>query len=456
MHFDPISGTQLQNRRLTPNDTVRVTYAAMLLKIPPPRVKSFWEKHLLDDQPEKTSLSNTLLRLWKEGEKVPLDYSFSIYRDLEEFLLTENINPTEFVEFIFNNMNTGASVSAKVVLGVLEPFIATLFHHHDLRHFYLKKIDLINNRLRPGTIQTMLSHTSDGDWNHAVICFIPDPTFSDTTPAIDASLYMNRLLKMVPTRLNLAPFEEVETISDCRSIKEILPNSSIEVRNDSFFIDGERFGSLIHFSSLCRQLSLDMNRFQIPDTLVMFCDKNRFCPVRKRNVLLKGCAYKAPFYLTGIRYKSQVSTSNPLATLIKELIGQKSPLWKQAAQKHKAFVELLRSKLHFSYDLNADILELNGKLLCRNAPAKILRKIVKTMVEEGRQEFEHREFVMDNEITPNPSAPNFSIRLQRVSKTISEKAPQFRIKKITRGAFRIECNGQLRYDEKCEKKHIDA
>jgi hypothetical protein len=99
------------------------------------------------------------------------------------------------------------------------------------------------------------------------------------------------------------------------------------------------------------------------------------------------------------------------------------------------------------YHVADDSISINGSHFVKYVPARILRKIVAAYVQEGRQEFEHREFTHDPAIIADPSNPNLGIRLQRLMGLFDAQFPRIALRRSSRGKIRFEPDCKVEFRE---------
>jgi hypothetical protein len=247
----------------------------------------------------------------------------------------------------------------------------------------------------------------------------------------------------------LKPFEGYTIHSEPQPVFDRIDSSlNPHIHSGRFFIGDVQYGRSILFSRFLKELGFAPKQIKPPDKKVIIIDKNYFCPVRKRVILQKGCAYGAPLCAVTIHCRRQkIAPPNPLRAMSDKILNSKQTIWDEIEQKHQALLKLADSKTQIRFNSASCAISINAKHITSGTQAKILRKIIATVAREGRNEFERSEFITDEEMISSDMNTGFSVRINRINAALSQVAPVMGIIKTSRGKFRFESKMQFDFKE---------
>jgi hypothetical protein len=430
------------------HDFLRILFATMLLRIPYGMIRGFW-KDLGPELPGFPATECELYRfLWKKTAHLPAKSLFRVFDSLEPFCQRCGLETRALLDGMLWQAPVGTFIPGNTILPWLTPVLPTVFHEWDPRVSVLKFLHIYTGNYFKGHIRHMVrSQCRNGNIRfHSV--YITDKTFQDPI-LFDCHLIAGSFLRNSPKMFGLPAFDEIGILSDCRPAESILDaGAELKTVGARVFLDGVGVGKVESFSAFLARLGLDLGGYGIPDRDIVHITREYRCPRRGRTVLFPGCAYGAPLYLQTVDFRKLETGPLPDSEEdLKEMQAMALSEWKRAESLYEGFLETTRPLASFTYYIREESIELNGDFLARSVPAKILRFILSEHLRDGRKRFLHQEFKRNPDITYNPSNPNFELRLRRVAEKLTEKMPSIRIVKADRGAFLLERECRLEYQE---------
>ncbi len=413
----------------------------------------FWINVFNSHFKEKFSVKQFFEALWDGTLEPPFYNVFSILNQLEFYLIEHGIDPVLFVQNTLPSLSNGLIVSSERVLLLSNSYLAEFFDSKDLHGTILKVFSnlAVSSEIQRETCHRLLHHKIEGDHGIAIMMyqFYVRPPHLERFPAYDFELWTGSQIQSVVGFFSVPPFDELRMLADYRLISDIVPDHEIDLKNGQLFLDGQCYAREVPFFERLTEYRHELEEVGISDCNVFIAEKDYFCPLRKRTVIHKGCAYGAPLILYRLIYNQRFERpSNFLSLVISALQEQRSERWQALKEKHDLLVFKALRKLDVIYDCQNESISINGDHFISGVPAKILRKILSIYCKTKRAEFQYREFTKDPSIVYDTLNPNFVVRLNRLIKALENSYPELQIQRIAPGRLKVEISCPIRYSEK--------
>ncbi len=435
---------------LVRHDYKCAVYRALLSEFSPHIVREYFEKVPLTIDGQEVRGKSLYELLWKKKAMVPISWEVQTDNHLEEFLLSNGRTPKDMMGKILRVSGGSAPIPGKVVLSWFYPKVEALINRLDTRDICFGLISLVTENWLPGRIHRRVRRREIDGWIENLLVFIDDKQHRYFLNW-DYEFIAGPQVVEAPAKLGMPPFEHFGMLADTRPPDRIARcgGGFPEQNGESFRIDDGSWGRIDSFASFCRSLELDLSQFNPPDVEVWVAERDYYCPFRKRIVLHQGCAYGAPFFISRTEHrKLNARKDDILGTLISDFDREEQEDESDAlADKHRALLETLEESALFVFHADDESLSLNGRHFVKGIPAKIMRSLLLAHLQDGRTDFEYRDFKRDADISLGQKNSNFEVRLYRLMEKLAEQGTCVRLEKTGRGTFSLRVTGVVKFSE---------
>lgn len=443
------------NQTLIRHDFKRAVYRALLSEFPADVVREYFASVPMEIGGKRLPESELFELLWKPKAKIPIHWDIATDNELEPFVIRKGKAFHEIMRKILWLNDNATVMPGKVLLTWFYPKLESLTDSLDSRDICFALLTLHNEKWIPGLYHRRVKKWSDGDWVHSVVVFILDRGHKEYADW-DLEAIGGPQIMALPCALGMPPLEKFGMLADTRLPERIVWRAEDRPswNGDSLEIHGERYGRRARFQGFCAGAGLDLSKFDPPDAEVIEVSRDYFCPIRRRVVLHAGCVYAAPFFIhTTSHRKIRHQGKTLLANLIGHLEREEETEEDLLACRHESLMAGLAGRprpehpAQYRYFTADESLTLNGRYFTKGIPAKIMKGLLEAYINEGKREFEYRDFKRRFEISLGQKNANFEVRFGRLSEKLAAEPGGLRIEKTGRGRFRLVVTGtvELRY-----------
>lgn len=436
---------------LVRHDYKRAVYRAFLAEFPPDAIRKYFEKVPLLIDGKEVSGKPLFELLWKKKAHVPVTWEVASDHYLEEFLVSQGLDPREMMPKILRVSGGSTPIPGKVILSWFYPKVEALFNKLDTRDMCFGLITLVTENWLPGRIHRRIRRMEKGEWVHNTLIFIEDDTHR-TYLDWDYEFIAGPQVMEAPAKLGLPPFERFGMLADTRPPERVIweAEDTPTWTGNRLSIRGEVVGEATTFSAYCKYQGIDVERFNPPETEVVVMSRDYFCPRRKRVVLHQGCAYGAPFFISWTEHRKLAALKEGvLTTLISDIDREEREDEADILEaRHMALIDTLGRSATFVFHPADESMSLNGRHFVKGIPAKILRSVLQAHLQDGRTEFEYRDFKRDFEISLGQKNSNFEVRFYRLMEKLAEQDDAcLTLEKTGRGCFSLQVRGSVKLQD---------
>lgn len=432
-------------------DGLRLLYGELLNQFTIDQVNGFISSIPLMKNAHVLSAKEIVEKIWIHGSMFPTEYVIRFINSLESFCLQRDVNVTELVRTAYSELRYGIDLPVDVLTRAMELSADMFIKPFDHRHWLIHTNEILTRIIAKNSFFTVCNITNNNGYHHETVAFSLDKYFTNTLPHLDCDLWMVPKIRYAPLCINYPPFDNVSIVADCRSVDEILKDESVHEENGLLYVNSSVVGHVVDFALFLANLGVDIHKIDNVEKIlpckVIEIIAPFFCEKRNREVLHAGCVYGAPFALFTIMYKViEKNTQNTLVYFYRKSSSPHPAVWNKIKARHRKLIRCLNTAYEFVYNVADDAIYCNSKLLVRNIPAKILKKVLLLYI-DGSSTFERKVLLDDPGIVYDRTNPGIEIRLQRLLVVLERLCPLFTIKRLERGVFKIESQCPVRFTE---------
>lgn len=383
---------------------------------------------------------------WSENHNTSFSYVTQVLHGMEPYFAQLGKNyPRLFIDAILK----GVAFNAKSFLWFTEPSIGRLFKEMDVREAMLRINVTMARKANPEQPSELLKfwNSSDGMRNVLFLSMI-DPDYTRAVPPCDYENTIITLAQYMPFRFGGPPIEEYTLHCQYMSPFDVIEESERpRIDNGIFYVGDVRYGRVEPFYDFLKRKRIKLHKYVPPNSNVVVMERQYKCPLRGRVVLRRGCAYGAPFCLYTYHFPAWPKIRAKFSSIIREVKYPGKSIYHTIEKRHYALLKRLQNTFSVKYHTWQNRITINGKHLTSGTQAKILSRIVKLHAQEGRRDFERREFTADRNLVSDPVDTGFVIRLNRIAERLSRVSPQLRIVRNGQGKFYFKAGAKVEYSE---------
>jgi hypothetical protein len=438
------------------NDVLRMIYGGMLLTFPAGVIRDFWRSNrppAIDPADEQALFKF----LWQEDLSSPLEYLLQVLNGLEPLFLKHKLKIADFIKQTLVTINHGSIATARITMQWSKPLLHLFYSESDLRTMILRTSSFALRYIMPSIIHEPVASENKDSWALSTMILMmcePKSVLSTETrkfgceiPPYDCELWTATIVQMMPVFLSLPAFEEMKLLAEPRQMAMIVPG--IRKNPDGTFeFAGKKIGIATTLHAFCQERGLDIGKYEMPNRPVVLATDDVFCPERGRMVIHKDCIYGSPVCLYQLRYRNDSERPKDfLWSVIDEITDEDKTVWKRIRALHKELLDSITVKASIIYNVEKDLITINGKQFVKYVPARILRKIFTTYKAKGQLEFDYSEIIQDPLTGIESPNPNIVIRIQRLCDLFKKKFPHISLAKTGRGKITMQTSCPIDFKE---------
>ena len=346
---------------------IKLIHQYLLQNYPSKDVFEFWKTNLPNAVSGPHDLKVFFDSILIANKSLSIEYVMKVLVSFESFLIDKGDITEDFPRKLFDLMlKTGAGNFAKTIHYWMPIFKKMQSDNVDIRYNFLLFGNYSSRYICRRFYFQVVKKAKEGNIYNITLLVAMKNHSGLFAPHFDCDTWIGGRIKSVPTMFGLPEYEEVNIISDVKTISEITQSESI-VSKDASSQSGAVKGKRYPFQDFINRKAIEippLNSKALQTEVVEVID-DYYCPRKKRIVLHKGCVYGAPVYLFQI-ILAESKVRNVINTIshTMSVIEKEKNIEPQMQKLHDAFLMQGQHTCAFLYEKKSDILTLNGKWRC--------------------------------------------------------------------------------------------
>lgn len=422
-------------------------YKTVLLEYGISKVKQiFPEKPLIENRPSLSMTDFYSLIYNEELPRIDSLYMNKVLANLEEVIKERGEELSDFIHlFLTKYTEICLPATPKVVLSTFEPYLQKAFEAEDIRDFIADMIPKIHYICAPDYLCYSMKTRVD-DWVIGYIEVTYSPGNSIYYP-FNCYEWEELIVRETPACLGAPRFDTINCLTDIRAFDRILPKSLYEIINGEVFVKGKKVGQIMLFSDF-----VSLQEYFLPQTVVDDCwgvyIYSDISHLGEKFQLLQNCFYGAPYFLFKIGYKHHNNNDGRcLKTLVNPEIHNVSEYDSLFKMKHEALIASYNKELKICFNPETEILLVNSTPFLRSAPAKLLYRFLKDVLENKSCQYHYSALRVDPFFNFTPHKANINVRIKRLMEKLENNYPCMKITIVGRGIFEFSANANIELSE---------
>lgn len=429
---------------------VKQYYALFLRNLPVEATREYWTRDVLRVNGTQLSGSDLLEHIWAERGMVPAMWMQDRLNGMEPVFIEHGLRLHECWKTMLGALVTP---TATLVLHMFQPLLAFLDRYFDHRSIGVRHVPLMHARVAPGSALRLLAQRRvQAGTTETTLAFAPDLHFRGRYVPVDAELSVALPLRFGPQAFGGRAFDDHRMLVDMpQAHTRVDPESSVEFRNGSMFIDGETAGRSMRLSQHLANLGFAKCFTGCPDPDVCVMSRSYFSPRRMRESLHEGCAYGAPLAVVSVSHRNgprRTQGDAPLKAAVEEIAGVMLSGWQSLEAPHRAVVDACtRRTVRVRMRHSDAAVFIDDSLVTSGIQGRLLLELLRMSRERGGRPILRRELSACRHLITDPVDTGLGTRMRRLAGLLSRAHAPISIVRCNRGTYEIRTACAVEFDE---------